>query len=196
MGIAEDQAALFAGGLATEGFKPFLAIYSTFMQRAYDMLIHDISLQNLHRCRALHGWEAGLSGNDGPTHHGLFDMGCHSGTYQTWCTCSQRTKKSSPTCSPDDRQIITRAYIAIQYPRSAGTGAKPKPQPNLLEIGKAGSRPTRGREVAMIGLGNMFALAEGNCESPRSRRRFCSVDQSAMDQTDGCRHPRVLCTQC
>ena len=73
VGIAEEHAALFAGGLATQGFKPFLAIYSTFMQRAYDMIIHDIALQNLNVALCMD--RGGFSGDDGPTHHGLFDIG-------------------------------------------------------------------------------------------------------------------------
>src|SRR5207244_793761 len=73
VGIAEEHAALFAAGLATQGFKPFLTIYSTFMQRAYDMIIHDIALQNLNVALCMD--RAGLSGDDGPTHHGLFDIG-------------------------------------------------------------------------------------------------------------------------
>ena len=73
VGIAEEHAALFAAGLACEGFKPFLAIYSTFMQRAYDMIIHDIALQNLNVALCMD--RGGLSGDDGPTHHGLFDIG-------------------------------------------------------------------------------------------------------------------------
>ena len=73
VGIAEEHAALFACGLATQGLKPFLTIYSTFMQRAYDMIIHDIALQNLNVALCMD--RAGLSGDDGPTHHGLFDIG-------------------------------------------------------------------------------------------------------------------------
>ncbi len=73
VGIAEEHAALFACGLAVQGFKPFLAIYSTFMQRAYDMIIHDIALQNLNVVLCMD--RGGLSGDDGPTHHGLFDIG-------------------------------------------------------------------------------------------------------------------------
>src|SRR5207302_961617 len=73
VGIAEEHAALFACGLATQGFKPFLAIYSTFMQRAYDMIIHDMALQNLNVALCMD--RGGLSGDDGPTHHGLFDIG-------------------------------------------------------------------------------------------------------------------------
>ena len=73
VGIAEEHAALFACGLAVQGLKPFLTIYSTFMQRAYDMIIHDIALQNLNVCLCMD--RAGLSGDDGPTHHGLFDIG-------------------------------------------------------------------------------------------------------------------------
>ena len=73
VGIAEEHAALFACGLATQGLKPFLAIYSTFMQRAYDMIIHDIALQELPVRLCMD--RGGLSGDDGPTHHGLFDIG-------------------------------------------------------------------------------------------------------------------------
>ena len=73
VGIAEEHAALFACGLAVQGFKPFLAIYSTFMQRAYDMIVHDICLQNLNVVLCMD--RGGLSGDDGPTHHGLFDIG-------------------------------------------------------------------------------------------------------------------------
>ena len=73
VGIAEEHASLFACGLATQGLKPFLTIYSTFMQRAYDMIIHDIALQKLNVALCMD--RAGLSGDDGPTHHGLFDIG-------------------------------------------------------------------------------------------------------------------------
>ena len=72
VGIAEEHAALFAAGMATRGMKPFLTIYSTFMQRAFDMIIHDIALQNLNVALCMD--RAGLSGDDGPTHHGLFDI--------------------------------------------------------------------------------------------------------------------------
>ncbi|HZJ15504.1 MAG TPA: 1-deoxy-D-xylulose-5-phosphate synthase [Chthoniobacteraceae bacterium] len=154
VGIAEEHAALFAAGLATQGFKPFLAIYSTFMQRAYDMLIHDIALQNLNVALCMD--RGGLSGDDGPTHHGLFDIGY------------LRHIPNLVHMQPKDEEefvdmLWTMAHyndgpIAIRYPRGAGTGAKPKVQPRLLEIGKA-EVVKHGTQVALIGLGAMCALA-------------------------------------
>jgi 1-deoxy-D-xylulose-5-phosphate synthase len=155
VGIAEEHAALFACGLATQGFKPFLTIYSTFMQRAYDMVIHDIALQNLNVAICMD--RAGLSGDDGPTHHGLFDIGY------------LRPVPGMVHMQPKDEEEFVdmlwtmanynQGPIAIRYPRGAGTGAKPKVQPKLLEIGKA-EVVRHGQDVALFGLGNMFELAE------------------------------------
>ena len=155
VGIAEEHAALFACGLATQGFKPFLTIYSTFMQRAYDMIIHDIALQNLNIALCMD--RAGLSGDDGPTHHGLFDIGY------------LRHVPGIVHMQPkDEDEFVDMLWtmvnynagpIAIRYPRGAGTGAKPKAQPKLLEIGKA-EVVQHGRTVALIGLGTMFSMAE------------------------------------
>jgi len=155
VGIAEEHAALFACGLAVEGFKPFLAIYSTFMQRAYDMIIHDMALQNL--TVALCMDRAGLSGDDGPTHHGLFDIGY------------LRHIPGIVHMQPKDEEefvdmLWTMANynsgpIAIRYPRGAGTGAKPKDTPKILEIGKS-EVIKHGTQVAIFGLGNMCALAQ------------------------------------
>src|ERR1700751_5203545 len=155
VGIAEEHAALFACGLATQGFKPFLTIYSTFMQRAYDMVIHDISLQNLNVALCMD--RAGLSGDDGPTHHGLFDIGY------------LRHIPNMIHMQPKDEEEFAdmlwtmanyhQGPIAIRYPRGAGTRAVPKAQPKLLEIGKA-EVVRHGQEVALLGLGNMFSLAE------------------------------------
>ncbi len=153
VGIAEEHAALFACGLAVEGFKPFLTIYSTFMQRAYDMIIHDIALQNLNVALCMD--RAGLSGDDGPTHHGLFDIGY------------LRHVPGLVHMQPKDEEefadmLWTMANysgpIAIRYPRGAGTGAKPKEQPKLLEIGKA-EVVRHGKQVAIFGLGNMCSVA-------------------------------------
>ncbi|MFL6595633.1 MAG: 1-deoxy-D-xylulose-5-phosphate synthase [Chthoniobacterales bacterium] len=154
VGIAEEHAALFACGLATQGLKPFLAIYSTFMQRAYDMIIHDMALQNLNVKLCMD--RAGLSGDDGPTHHGLFDIGY------------LRHVPNIVHMQPKDEDefvdmLWTMANynggpIAVRYPRGAGTGAVPKPEPKLLEIGKA-EVVQHGRDVAIFGLGNMFEVA-------------------------------------
>ncbi len=158
VGIAEEHAALFAAGLACEGFKPFLAIYSTFMQRAYDMIIHDIALQNLNVALCMD--RGGLSGDDGPTHHGLFDIGY------------LRHVPNLVHMQPKDEDefvdmLWTMAHyngpIAIRYPRGTGTGVQPKAQPKLLEIGKAevlkhgSTQPVR---VAILGLGGMCELAQ------------------------------------
>jgi 1-deoxy-D-xylulose-5-phosphate synthase len=155
VGIAEEHAALFAAGLACQGLKPFLTIYSTFMQRAYDMIIHDMALQNLNVALCMD--RAGLSGDDGPTHHGLFDIGY------------LRPVPGIVHMQPKDEDefvdmLWTMAHyhegpIAIRYPRGAGTGVQPKAKPRLLEIGKA-EVLRHGSRVALIALGNMVEVAE------------------------------------
>ncbi len=159
VGIAEEHGALFACGLAVQGFKPFLAIYSTFMQRAYDMIVHDMALQNLNVRLCMD--RGGLSGDDGPTHHGLFDIGY------------LRHVPNLVHMSPKDEDefvdmLWTMANyndgpIAIRYPRGVGTGVKPKDEPVMLEIGKSevlkhgSGKPAR---VAIFGLGGMVPMAE------------------------------------
>ena len=155
VGIAEVHAALFACGLATQGFSPFLAIYSTFMQRAYDMIIHDIALQNLNVALCMD--RAGLSGDDGPTHHGLFDIG--------YLRHVPGIVFMQPRNEEEFADMLwTMSHhqdgpTAIRYPRGAGTGAKPKTTPRLLEIGKS-EVVQHGTQVALFGLGNMFEVAE------------------------------------
>ena len=153
VGIAEEHAALFACGLATQGMKPFVAIYSTFMQRAYDMIIHDIALQNLNVALCMD--RAGLSGDDGPTHHGLFDIGY------------LRPVPGIIHMQPKDEaefadMLWTIAHhdgpAAIRYPRGAGTGAVPAKKPKLLEIGKS-EVLMHGTRAAIFALGNMCELA-------------------------------------
>src|SRR5690349_2434112 len=155
VGIAEEHATLFACGLATQGLQPFLAIYSTFFQRAYDMAIHDMGIQKLNVKLCMD--RAGLSGDDGPTHHGLFDIG-YLRHIPNWVHMQPKDE--------DDfvDMLWTMAHynggpIAVRYPRGAGTGAKIKPEPKLLEIGKA-EVVQHGRDVAIFGLGNMFEVAE------------------------------------
>jgi 1-deoxy-D-xylulose-5-phosphate synthase len=155
VGIAEEHAALFACGLATQGYKPFLTIYSTFMQRAYDMIIHDIALQNLNVALCMD--RAGLSGDDGPTHHGLFDIGY------------LRHIPNFVFMQPKDEEEFAdmlwtmanyhQGPIAIRYPRGAGTGANPKEHPQILEIGQS-EVLRHGRRVVLLGLGNMVEMAE------------------------------------
>jgi len=155
VGIAEEHAALFACGMASKGYKPFLAIYSTFMQRAYDMIIHDMALQDLPVRLCMD--RGGLSGDDGPTHHGLFDIGY------------LRHVPNIVHMQPKDEEefvdmLWTMAEyengpIAIRYPRGAGTGAKPKENPVTLNIGEA-ELIQKGTEVLLIGLGDLFSMAD------------------------------------
>jgi 1-deoxy-D-xylulose-5-phosphate synthase len=155
VGIAEEHAALFACGLATEGYRPFLAIYSTFMQRAYDMIIHDMALQGLPVRLCMD--RGGLSGDDGPTHHGLFDIGY------------LRHIPGIIHMQPKDEDefvdmLHTMAQYdagpsAIRYPRGAIKGTPIKAEPQLLEIGKA-EIIADGTDVALIGLGSLFEMAE------------------------------------
>jgi 1-deoxy-D-xylulose-5-phosphate synthase len=155
VGIAEEHAALFACGLATQGLKPFLTIYSTFFQRAYDMAIHDMAIQKLNVALCMD--RAGLSGDDGPTHHGLFDIG-YLRHIPNWVHMQPK----------DEDEFVDMLWtmanynagpIAVRYPRGPGTGAKPKAEPKLLEIGKA-EVVQHGRDVVIFGLGNMFEVAQ------------------------------------
>ena len=154
VGIAEEHAALFACGLATQGFKPYLAIYSTFMQRAYDMIIHDMALQELPVRLCMD--RGGLSGDDGPTHHGLFDIGY-----------LRHVPNIVHMQAKDEEEFVDMLWtmnnyeagpIAIRYPRGAGPGAIPKEKPCILEIGKA-EVIQEGKDVTLIGLGDLFSLA-------------------------------------
>ena len=141
VGIAEEHAALFACGLAAQGLRPFLTIYSTFMQRAYDMIIHDMAIQNLPVRLCMD--RGGLSGDDGPTHHGLFDIGY-----------LRHIPNLIHMQAKDEDEFVDMLWtmanhdsgpIAIRYPRGSGVGAKPKDKPVLLEIGTAAGRRTRRR---------------------------------------------------
>lgn len=154
VGIAEEHAALFAAGMATRGMKPFLTIYSTFMQRAFDMIVHDIALQHLNVALCMD--RAGLSADDGPTHHGLFDI------------AYLRSVPNMILMQPRDEEefadmLWTMAHyhtgpIAIRYPRGTGSGAVPKASPRLLEIGKS-EVLRHGTDVALFGLGNYCEVA-------------------------------------
>lgn len=155
VGIAEEHAALFACGLATQGFKPYLAIYSTFMQRAYDMIIHDMALQKLPVRLCMD--RAGLSGDDGPTHHGLFDIGY------------LRHVPDLIFMQPkDEPELIHMLHTmntyesgpsAIRYPRGAMSGKSIQITPAVLPIGQA-EVVSQGTDVALFGLGNLFEMAE------------------------------------
>jgi 1-deoxy-D-xylulose-5-phosphate synthase len=155
VGIAEEHAALFACGLAAEGFRPFLAIYSTFMQRAYDMIIHDMALQALPVRLCMD--RGGLSGDDGPTHHGLFDIGYLR--HIPGIVHMQPKDEDEFVDMLHTMAAYDKGPTAIRYPRGAIKGTPIKKRPHILEIGKA-EIVADGTDVALIGLGTMFEMAE------------------------------------
>ncbi|MEO8617658.1 MAG: 1-deoxy-D-xylulose-5-phosphate synthase [Luteolibacter sp.] len=155
VGIAEEHAALFACGLATEGFRPFLAIYSTFMQRAYDMILHDMALQGLPVRLCMD--RGGLSGDDGPTHHGLFDIGYLR--HIPGIIHMQPKDEDEFVDMLHTMALYDAGPSAIRYPRGVIKGTPIKAVPQLLEIGKA-EVVADGTDVALIGLGTMFEMAE------------------------------------
>ena len=145
---------LFAAGMATKGYRPFCAIYSTFLQRAFDQVVHDVALQNLPVVFCMD--RGGLSGDDGPTHHGLFDISYLRGV--------PNLIHMDPMDEDELQDMMFTALkhegpSAIRYPRGNGTGAKVKARPVALEIGKAEVLKD-GRDVAIFALGNMVAEAE------------------------------------
>jgi 1-deoxy-D-xylulose-5-phosphate synthase len=156
VGIAEQQAVLFACGLALEGIKPVVAVYSTFLQRAYDQIVHDVCLQQLNVVFAMD--RAGLVGDDGPTHHGAFDI--------AYLRCLPNIVLMAPRDEAMLTRMIRTAFehdgpIALRYPRGEGTGAKVDDEPKPIAIGtgeilsepaQAGAGP--GRRVALIGYGS------------------------------------------
>ena len=189
VGIAEEHAALFACGLAVGGMKPFLAIYSTFLQRAYDMIIHDIALQNLNVAFCMD--RAGLSGDDGPTSPRPLRYRLPSPGSRVSSTCSQRTRMSSATCFGRWRNYHS-GPIAIRYPRGMGTAQEPKQRPMILEIGKA-EVLRHGSHVAIIALGTMVEVAVEAAATLEEQGISTAVINARWIQPARCHHHRVLC---
>ena len=153
VGIAEEHAVVFAAGMATRGFRPVCAIYSTFLQRAFDPIIHDVCLQKLPVTFCMD--RAGLSGDDGPTHHGLFDISYLRGIPEIVLM--------APKDEDELADMMTTAVqlpgpSAIRYPRGAVVGVPRKAEPQVLTVGKAEVLED-GSDVAILGLGPMTALA-------------------------------------
>ena len=154
VGIAEEHAVIFAAGMATKGYKPFCAIYSTFLQRAIDPVIHDVCLQNLPVVFCMD--RGGLSGDDGPTHHGLFDISYLRGVPNI---VHMVPKDEDELADMMYTAMLHDGPSAIRYPRGAGPGAKVKAQPRALAIGVA-EVVQDGHEVAIFGLGAMLPEAK------------------------------------
>ncbi len=154
VGIAEQQSVLFAAGMALEGARPVCAIYSTFLQRAYDQIVHDVALQSLPVVFAMD--RAGLVGDDGPTHHGAFDIGY------------MRLLPNMTLMAPrDEAQLVHLLHtaiahesgpVALRYPRGAGVGVELPDKPELIEIG-TGEILREGRRVALLGYGHGVSLS-------------------------------------
>jgi 1-deoxy-D-xylulose-5-phosphate synthase len=153
VGIAEQHALTFAGGLACDGMKPVVAIYSTFLQRGYDQLIHDICLQNLPVLLAID--RAGLVGADGATHAGSFDF--------SYLRCLPNMTVMAPADENECRRMLSTGFLlngpaAVRYPRGTGPGVAVDPALEPLPVGKAEIRRT-GKRVALLAFGSMLAPA-------------------------------------
>ena len=153
VGIAEQHALTFAAGLACEGIKPVVAIYSTFLQRAYDQLIHDIALQNLPVMLAID--RGGLVGADGATHNGAFDL--------SYLTCIPNMLVMAPADENECRQMLTTAFFhegpsAVRYPRGHGPGVSIQPPLTAISLGKGDIRRS-GSRIALLAFGSLLAPA-------------------------------------
>ena len=157
--IAEQHAVTLAAGMACDGLKPVVAIYSTFLQRGYDQLIHDVALQNLDVTFAID--RAGLVGQDGATHHGAFDL--------SYMRCIPNLIIAAPSNENDCRQMLVSAYnhrgpSAVRYPRGEGIGVRIEPELIGVEIGK-GQIVKEGREIAILNFGVLLTEAEKAAET-------------------------------
>jgi 1-deoxy-D-xylulose-5-phosphate synthase len=158
VGIAEQHAVTFAAGLACEGLKPVVAIYSTFLQRAYDQLIHDVALQNLPVVFALD--RGGLVGADGATHHGAFDL--------SFLRCVPNMLVMTPSDENLCRKMLSTAFghdgpAAVRYPRGGGTGVAVEPDLETIPVGRAAvlreSSARAGGRIAILGFGPLVHTA-------------------------------------
>lgn len=197
VGIAEEHAATFAAGLAAGGSKPVVALYSTFAQRCYDQIVHDICLQNLPVVFALD--RAGLVGEDGPTHHGVFDL--------SFLRDIPNLILAAPADENEMQHMLKTAFDAnapfvLRYPRGAGFGVKMDDAPQALEIGKGGWLK-KGKDVNILAIGNRVhpalkaaqALAEKGVDCGVANMRFVRpLDTGLIDEALAL-SPRLVTTE-
>lgn len=197
VGIAEEHAATFAAGLAVGGSKPVVALYSTFAQRCYDQIVHDICLQNLPVVFALD--RAGLVGEDGPTHHGVFDL--------SFLRDIPNLILAAPADENEMQHMLKTAFDAnapfvLRYPRGAGFGVKMDDAPQALEIGK-GVWLKKGKDVNILAIGNRVhpalkaaqALAEKGVDCGVANMRFVRpLDTGLIDEALAL-SPRLVTTE-
>jgi 1-deoxy-D-xylulose-5-phosphate synthase len=153
VGIAEEHAVVFAAGMATQGYRPVCAIYSTFLQRSFDPIVHDVCLQKLPVVFCMD--RAGLSGDDGPTHHGLFDIGYLRSIPEI---VLMAPKDEDELADMMKTALSLPGPSAIRYPRGAVAGVERKAEPEAIPVGKAEILED-GSDVAILGLGPMITLA-------------------------------------
>ncbi|MCL6099675.1 MAG: 1-deoxy-D-xylulose-5-phosphate synthase [Bacteroidetes bacterium] len=170
VGIAEEHAVTFAAGLATQGIIPVVAIYSTFLQRAFDQIIHDVALQKLHVVFVLD--RAGLVGADGPTHHGAFDL--------TYLRLVPNMVVMAPKDEAELRDMLFTAInysdgpVAMRYPRGSALGVPLNNGFTQLPIGKA-EKISSGHDVAILAVGNMVEYAKTSSEKLAAEGIRCEI---------------------
>ena len=157
--IAEQHAVTLAAGMACEEKKPVVAIYSTFLQRAYDQLIHDVALQNLNVLFAID--RAGLVGEDGPTHSGNYDL--------AYLRCIPNMTVAVPSDENEARKLLTTAFMhngpaAVRYPRGGGINSSIEPELNPVEIGKGRVINIRESDILVLNFGALIETADGVAE--------------------------------
>ncbi len=179
VGIAEQHAVTLAAGMACDGLKPIVAIYSTFLQRAYDQLIHDVAIQNLSVVFAID--RAGIVGADGPTHTGAYDI--------SFLRCIPNMVIMTPANENDCRGLLTTAFLhdgpsAVRYPRGSGTGMEISEELNALPFGQA-EQVREGNKVALLVFGTLLATAIDVAEeidaSVYNMRFVKPLDSSTID---------------
>jgi 1-deoxy-D-xylulose-5-phosphate synthase len=187
--IAEQHAVTLAAGMACEGQKPVVAIYSTFLQRAYDQLVHDVALQNLDVTFAID--RAGLVGEDGPTHAGSFDI--------SYLRCIPNMVIAAPSDENECRQLLYTAYqhqgpAAVRYPRGTGTGAAINPTMSAVPIGK-GVIKREGKGVALLCFGTLLAnahIAADNLNASLCDMRFVKPLDSELIEKMAASHDLLV----
>jgi 1-deoxy-D-xylulose-5-phosphate synthase len=184
VGIAEQHAVTFAAGVACEGYKPVVAIYSTFLQRAYDQLIHDVQIQNLPIVFALD--RGGLVGADGATHNGSFDL--------SYLRCLPNMTVMAPSDENECRQMLYTAFqmntpAAVRYPRGSGPGVAVQKEMTALPVGRGELRRQGAGNVAILAFGSMLAPAlavAGEFDATVANMRFVKpLDENLVRELAG-----------
>ena len=195
VGIAEEHAVTFAAGMATQGVVPVVTVYSTFLQRAFDQIVHDVGIQKLHVVFAMD--RAGLVGADGPTHHGAFDL--------TYLRLVPGMVIMAPKDESELRDMLYTAVnhkegpVALRYPRGSALGVDLKDGFDMIEIGKA-EKLREGDDVALLAVGSMVEYALKAAEKLAADGIVCEVinmrfikplDEDMLDYISG-KHPKIV----